>query len=167
MKKMFELVKKYKLGVLIALNLILASGLSIYAYYKSNVLMPQDVKKAETEVKEEIEKETINEKIDFSAKRAKRERDYFANAQTYPTYTAPVVVEEKSAVENQTPTVEIPEKTSIQSESSEEKTDAPQDITKSTDENEDKKEENPPSNQEEKDKTEDQLSDTNTQNTNP
>lgn len=167
MKKMFELVKKYKLGVLIALNLILASGLSIYAYYKSNVLIPQDVKKAETEVKEEIEKETINEKIDFSAKRAKRERDYFANAQTYLTYTAPVVVEEKSAVENQTPTVEIPEKTSIQSESSEEKTDAPQDITKSTDENEDKKEENPPSDQEEKDKTEDQSSDKNTQNTNP
>lgn len=86
MEKVISILKKYKLWIILGINLVCALGVSVYAYYKSTVVfLPQETKKNSTDVlKEEKTEETTNKKTDFSAKRAKREKEYFMNAQTYP-----------------------------------------------------------------------------------
>ncbi len=119
MKKIIEVLKKYRLAVLIGFNFIITLGLSIYAYYNSTiVILPQETKKEVSEVKEEQPKVETSQKTDFSAKRAKREREYFANAQRQPNYIISEVneVEEEVPIDTQSPTIEIPEQPSVQSE---------------------------------------------------
>lgn len=119
MKKIIEVLKKYRLAVLIGFNFIITLGLSIYAYYNSTVvILPQETKHQVSEVKEEQPTVETNQKTDFSAKREKRERDYFANAQKQPNYIISEVneVKEDVPIDTQAPTIGIPEQSSAQSE---------------------------------------------------
>lgn len=125
MKKVIGFIKQFHLIILIAVTIILFTGFSIFAYYKTttSILPVQSTTQPQVE-QQENKTSDVSNRTDFSAKRSKREKDYYNNAVT----RRPIIVQDAiqveeqpvvpSEVEREKPVIEIPEKPQTTTQSS-------------------------------------------------